>query len=193
MTAQHKERRERAEKILKEHGYGVVKDIADHEIGKAVSEHDNQRHGGKKTHLKLKHGGAAKGKTPEARLDRKPRAAGGRNKGHKEPKVSVNVINAGGKQPMPMPPAPMGAAPHAPMPMPPQAAPAGPPPMGGAPMPPHPMPPQGAMPGGMPQRPFKGGGPVRSKMEMPHLNGGAGGGLGRLEKAAAEAKRKKAV
>lgn len=185
------DRRERAQSILSKHGYGKMKGIA----AEAVHEHEDAEHGGKRTKLKLKDGGEAKGKEPPHRLDRKHRATGGRNKAHKEPKVSVNVINAGSKQqPMPMP-MPGGMGPKPPMPMPAPQAPAGPPPgamppkppMGGAPMP------GGMPPGGMPQRPFAKGGPVRSKMDIPHLTGGAGGGLGRLEKAAHEKSRKKAV
>ena len=118
----HEERRAKASSILSKHGYGKMKDIADHEIGKAVSQHDKQKHGGSKTKLHLATGGCATGGEPHSRLDRKPRAAGGRNKGHKEPHVAVNVINAGGKQPMPMPMA--GAMPpHPPMAPPPQAQP----------------------------------------------------------------------
>lgn len=180
------DRRKRATDILAHHGYGKMKSVADKEVRRGIGEHEKAEHSSKKTKLKLKDGGKAEGKEPKSRLDRKPRAAGGRNKGHKEPRVSVNVINAGGKQPMPM-----GAAPSAPMPppaaRPPMAPPAGaPPPQMGAGMPARPMP--GMMP--QQQRPFKGGGPVRSKGEHPHLEGGAGGGLGRLEKAAAQKKRK---
>lgn len=190
----HEERRAKAADILSQQGYGKMKDIADHEVAKAVGEHDKQMHGGKKTHLKLKDGGKAMGKEPMHRLDRKPRSAGGRNKSHKEPKVSVNVINAGGKQPMPVPMA-GSMAPHPPMPMPAPQVPAGPPPgvmaSGAPPMSARPMMPP---PGGMPQRPFKGGGPVRDKgNDIPHLEGGSGGGLGRLEKAAHEKTRRKAI
>lgn len=181
MMKNHSEdRRDRAVNVLAKAGYGAMKHLATD----AVHQHEDHDHKGeKKTKLKLANGGCASGGKPDARLDRKPRAAGGRNS-HKEPKVSVNVINAG-KQPVPVPMGgPMGA-----------------PPAGAAPMPPHPpmappgqpgMPPPGGMPGAMPQRPFKGGGPVRDKgNDMPHLEGGAGGGLGRLEKAAHEQKRKK--
>lgn len=195
MKDSHSElRRSLAKETLSKHGYGKMKEVADKEVRKGIGEHEKSEHGGKKTKLKLKDGGEAKGKAPKSRLDRKNRATGGRNKGHKDAKVKINILNAGGgKQPMPMsPPSAMGAAPHAPMPMPPPQAPAAPP-MGGAGAPPmgSGMPAR-PMPGMAPQqgRPFKGGGPVRSKGEHPHLEGGAGGGLGRLEKAAAQKKRK---
>ena len=83
-------------------------------------------------------------------------------------KTQVNVIVGGGnKQPMPVP------------------VPAGGPPPGAPPAPPPQMPPGGAPPMGMPTRPgMKRGGKV------PQFKGGAGGGLGRLEKAA-DAKKTK--
>ena len=188
MLAKHNaERRAKASEILSKHGYGKMKDM----VSKGISQHESHDHKGeKKTKLKLATGGAAKGEAPHNRMDRKPRAAGGRNKGHKEPHVSVNVINAGSKPPMAPPGGGMGAPmpPHPPMApqAPPMAAP--PPGMGAKP----PMPPQGMPPGGMPPRPFKAGGPVKNNtVDIPHLEGGAGGALGRLEKANHEAKRKK--
>lgn len=190
------ERRKHASGILSRNGYGNMKDLATD----AVHEHEAHMHkGDKKTKIKLSSGGEAKGKSPRHTLDRKPRAAGGRNKGHKEPRVAVNVINAG-KQPVPVPmpgagmggprpPAPM-AAPPAPMGPPPGANPmAAHPPMGG-PAPGMGMRPNGLHTGGRAKR--AGGGPVRDKDgDMPHLEGGAGGGLGRLEKAKHEEKRRK--
>lgn len=192
MKATHNDsRREKASNILKSAGYGAMKSLAT----SAVHQHEEHDHkDSKKTKIKLATGGCASGGEPKSRLDRKPRAHGGRNKGHKEPKVSVNVINAGGKQPMPVP-----AMPQKPPMMPPPQA---------TPMPPRPpMPPQGAAPmapQGMPQKPpgmmnaggrakRAAGGPVKNKMDMPHLEGGSGGGLGRLEKAEHESKRKKSA
>ena len=195
MHAKHNEqRRSKAADILSAHGYGKMKHLAT----EAVHEHEGHDHKGeKKTKLKLANGGCAMGGAPHARMDRKPRAAGGRNK-HKEPHVAVNVINAGKTPvPMPMPAGGMGTPPRPPMMPSPQAT----PPM--APQRPPMMPPQGApMAGGMPRPPMmnrggrlrrSGGGPVKNKtIEIPHLEGGSGGGLGRLEKGEAQAKRKSA-
>lgn len=196
MHAKHnEERRSKAANILSAHGYGKMKHLAT----EAVHDHEKNMHKGKKeTKLHLATGGCATGGAPHMRMDRKARAAGGRNK-HKEPHVAVNVINAGGKQPAPMPMPAGSMAMHPPMMPPPQAA----PPM--APQHPPMPPPQGAVPppGGMPQRPpmmnaggrlrRAGGGPVKNKtIEIPHLEGGSGGGLGRLEKAEAQSKRKSA-
>jgi hypothetical protein len=107
------------------------------------------------------------GMAPASRMDRAPRAAGGRTpKG----KTTVNVIVApqgGDKPPMPMA-MPTGAPAMAPKP---PMMPYGPPP--GA-MPPPGM---GAPPPGMMAR--KTGGRV-------NMDAGAGGGLGRLEKIKAE-------
>lgn len=190
MKSQHdQDRRDRAEDILSQNGYGKIKHLADQEVRKGIAEHEKHEHGGKKTSLKLASGGCAIGGKPADRLDRKPRAAGGRNK-HKESKVSVNVINAGGKQPMPVPvPAGAGAPmpPRPPVPMPAPAAPMGGAPAGGGmPVPRAPM-------GGMPMqgRPFNKGGPVKNRGEGLHMEAGAGSGLGRLEKESFEQKRKK--
>lgn len=186
MKSKHdQERREKASEILSKQGYGKMK----HLVEQGVHEHEDADHKGtKKTKLKLADGGCASGGSPMARLDRKSRAKGGRNKGHKEPKVSVNVINAG-KQPVPVPVQGGGMSPRPPM-----AAPQA--------MPPRPMPPQGAPPPPMQMKPpgmmnaggrakKSGGGPVASKgNDVPHLKGGSGGGLGRLEKSQHEKSRK---
>jgi hypothetical protein len=230
--------KDHAEKMR--HHAGKVSDRAQDEamIKKAIDQHDDQLHGGKKTRLKFKGGGHVEGTEKKARLDR---ASGGRTKGNH--KTVVNVVmpqshDSAGAPPM-MPP-------HPPM-MPPPGPPGGgaPPPggPGGAPppMPPHPPmgPPVGAgvpMPharggrakrasggragyawgGGMdsapamgqgapqmgaqpmqppmgqpmpPQAPAMGGQPMAPGMmgrkkggRVPDLDGGAGGGMGRLEK-----------
>ena len=86
-------------------------------------------------------------------------------------KTQVNVIVGGGKQPVPVPVPAGGGAP--------MGAPQGAPPM----MPPRGMPPGGPPPGAMPPQ----GMPPRPGMKrggkVPDFKGGAGGGLGRLEKA----------
>ena len=90
MLAKHNaERRAKASEILSKHGYCKMKDM----VSKGISQHESHDHKGeKKTKLKLATGGAAKGEAPHNRMDRKPRAAGGRNKHNKEPRVAVNVI-----------------------------------------------------------------------------------------------------
>lgn len=84
-------------------------------------------------------------------------------------KTQVNVIVGGGKQPVSVP-VPSNVPPSGGVPqVPPQLPPRGMPPSGA---------PMGAPPQGMPPRPgMKRGGKV------PQFKGGAGGGLGRLEKA----------
>lgn len=163
-------------------------------IREAINEHDDQLHGGKKTRLKLKDGGMAMGMEPKSRGDRKSR-------GKKPGKTIVNVVVGAEKPNAPMP-APM-MAPHPMMP-----PPAGVP----APMPPHPMMPPMAgrppMPGMPPQmakkggkvdsmrdpvkalEPFggtrlKAGGRARKVLKDYPIDDGAGGGMGRLEKAEA--------
>ena len=103
-------------------------------------------------------------------------ARGGATKG--KGKTTVNVIVAGGHGAQPAGGAPMGAMPPRPMP-PPGAMPPG----AGAP----PPPPGAGMPPGMPPRPpqmAKRGGAIKSTKGYP-ISDGAGGGEGRLEKAAA--------
>jgi hypothetical protein len=123
-------------------------------IKAAVHKHEEHDHPGKPL-TKLKKGGRAEGKKARHRLDREPRAAGGRNK-HGKGKTQVNVI-VGHQQPPP--PAPM-MAPH-PMPM---ARPPMPPPGAGGPPPGGPPPGLGAPPSGV-------GGPPRPPMAMANRGG----------------------
>lgn len=51
------------------------KKIADHEVKKAIHEHDEQLHDGRRTKLKLRDGGAAEGRASRRRLDRGGRRA----------------------------------------------------------------------------------------------------------------------
>lgn len=123
--------------------------------------------------------GKVDGKVSKNRLDKLAR--GGKAKGHKA-KTQVNVMVQPGQQKVPVPVAvktPVPIAPNGVNPMP-----AGPG-MGGAPV--------AGMPG---QNPMKKGGKVkRHKRAMggkvPHMDAGAGGGLGRLEKAKDAAKKPK--
>lgn len=152
----------RAQEILKSAGYKDGGDVKQDKklVEKAVHQHEAHDHKGeKKTKLKLKEGGHVKGEKTASRLDKMAR--GGKAKHHKgDAKTKVNVIVApsAGAAPMPMP--------HpAPRPM----------PMASAPMP-APMPSAPMNKGGK-TKAFKNGG------EVP-MEYGAGGGKGRLEKAA---------
>jgi len=140
-------------------GKGVTLGEVEGKIKKAFTEHDKQLHGGAKTKLKFKSGGAVPGFAAGGRLDKPSRSHKG--KGHA--KTTVNVVVAGGHGPAPAP---------APMPVPvPQR-----PPMGGAPVPGGAIPPGAAAGAPMPMM-RKRGGVVGKEYEA-----GAGSGEGREEK-----------
>lgn len=166
-----------------------------HQIEHGISEHEDQLHGGKHARLHLKDGGLAAGGMPRPRSDRKARSG---KKGH----TTVNVVVGGHDKPS-MPPImlPPGGPPGGPpMPPPLMAGPPGggmPPGLAGAGGPPIPGQARGGRTGykrgggvkvdsgrdkikGLPDGQFKKGG--RTKMESD-FEGGAGGGLGRMEKA----------
>lgn len=193
MSERHK--RKNARKMLTGAGYKSGGHLASEKkmIGEAIREHDDQQHGGKKTRLRLRDGGCADGGMPKARADRKGRGMKG-GKAH----TTVNVVVAGhpgggGGQPVPVP------VPK-PIPVPVNAGAGGPPmPPGGGGMPgAGPMPPPGLKrggrakapkidsqrdtKGGMPAGHFKNGGKTKGKFPVP-MEEGAGGGLGRIQKA----------
>lgn len=162
----------KAKAYLSRCGYkkgGAVKE----DVKKGVHEHEKHLHKGEKeTKLKLKSGGRAEGRKAEAHLGKYAR--GGATKA-KKGGTTVNVVIApsGQQSPQKVPvpvPAPGGGG------MPPPRPPMGGPPPGGAMMPP---PGGGGMP---PHPPMKRGGAIK-KIGMVKMEAGAGGGLGRLEKA----------
>ncbi len=159
-------RHENAKRIMKAAGYakgGAIKGAGnvDNQDSEYNDPHD-KKIAKELDEPKGKKSGYAADGAPKKRLDKPSRVAkpvqlarGGATK--KAGKTQVNVIVAGHGAPQGG--APMGAAPA---PMPPRPA-----------MPPQGMPPAGAMP---PRPGMKKGGAV-------HMTAGAGGGLGRLEKA----------
>lgn len=158
------------------HGGDAEKKIADREVEKAINEHDAQLHGGRKTKLKLKAGGEVEGEHGRKRLDRpsrhrEHRADGGGVKGKGEKGTHVNVIIApptGGMRP----PTPMGMGALPQRPVVPAVAPSRPPM----------APPPGAMGAGPMGQRAAGGRAGRARGGKVKEEGGAGGGLGRLEK-----------
>jgi len=166
-------RKQHAEKV-RAYG-GEVSDRQQDEkmIKRAIGEHEAHDHKGeKKTKLHFASGGHVEGDEAPMRPDRQRRASGGATKGgHSTKGTHVNVIVAPRGEPSgPQRPGlgmapPPGMMPHPMMPPPPPGQPMGMPPGAGG----------GGMPPGMGAKPFKRGGGVK-------LEGGAGGGLGRLEK-----------
>lgn len=154
-----KHRQENAKRIMKNAGYSKEKG-EDDEASEYSDPHDKKL-AKALAPSKAKKSGYVNGGAPKKRLDKPSRVAapvqlarGGAAK-HKGGKTQVNVIitGKGGQEPAPAP----------------MAAPV---------MPPRPaMPPQGMPPAAMPPHPgMKSGGAVK-------MTAGAGGGLGRLEKA----------
>lgn len=176
--------RDHSAKVGKFASGGQVSDGAEDKklVAKGIGQHESHDHqGSKPTKLKLKEGGDVEGEPSAPRLDRK--SSGGAAKGKKSGN-HVNVIIAPpAKDSAPPMPPPMMPPPHPPMAGPPPGPPPGPPgapPPGamGPPKPPMGPPPgMGGPPPGMPMRASGG--------RVPHLTGGAGGGEGRMEKAAA--------
>lgn len=194
--------RERGGRMLRESGYETPSDKAAdiHRITKAIDQHDQQLHGGKKTrlHLGRKRGGSVPGEEPMERPDRRARG-GSTGKGKGKGKTVINIHAGGGEQGNPQremmahqagiqqgaalgaraaaarmaPPgagAPMAGGP----PRPPMAM----PPPGGAPGPGAPgMPPPGAMPP-RPMMPPGGGGPMARGGAMMHRRDERGRFLG---------------
>lgn len=141
-----------------------------HDVSEAVHEHEGALHSkDPKTRIKLKDGGYAHGGVTKPRGDKKTRGG----KGH----TTVNVVMANHPHPKPQPvpvPVPMGG-------------PGGPPPGMGPGGPPG-MPPPGMAGAGGPPPPMASGGRAYKKggrIKGYPIDDGAGGGEGRLEKAAA--------
>lgn len=157
--------RDRAKQLLR----GVPS--AANDVRSGVAQHERAMHPSKTpTKLKLASGGVAEGAPACARMDRAPRARGGKaGKGKKATHVNV-VVNAGQQTPdMPLGGLAAGAPP---------GLPPGPPVM----PPPPPIPPK-------PMGPMLGGPPMGGPMPMPMrarggkvYDAGAYSGEGRLEK-----------
>ncbi len=173
MTEMKNHRRERAAEMMKKCGYASGGAVSERDEGEPDMDTRSQRQG-------KKHGGSVKahGEKAKKRLDRPKRYASGGAiddipKDKKGAKTQVNIIIAGkdGAPAAPMPvPVPVGGPPAPPM-----GTPAGPP-----------MTPPPGMPMGR-----KHGGSVMPKNPPYPIDDGAGGGLGRLEKAAAARKTHK--
>lgn len=169
-------------------------------IERAISQHDSQLHGGKKTRLHLKDGGCAEGSASASRLDRPGRARGGispfggggkkKSKSGKGNTVNVIVASGGGEKerPVPIPVPAAGPPPRPPMPPPGPMGPGGPPggpPMGGPPGAGGPPIPPRPIPGGVPMR-ADGGAAEAAKAHgkelAVHMKAGASSGMGRIAK-----------
>lgn len=163
--ASHHKPHQKAREMIRRTGYAVGgRPLSDEQqdremIAKAIHKHEKHDHPGKPM-TKLKTGGSVEGEHSSARLDKAAR--GGRMKGSKGKKghTTVNVVVGQGKEPVPVP-VPVGGPKIMP--------PVGMPPAGGMPVPP--------MGAGVPGQP-----PTMKKGGRIHMEYGAGGGKGRLEK-----------
>lgn len=194
-------KRKKARSMLSKAGYAKVGGHMkgdDEKIATGVHEHESAMHPGKKkTPIRLRDGGVAEGSEPKPRADRMSRGGHAKHKGKGHTTVNV-MVGSGHPQPVPVP------VPK-PVPVPVNAGAGGPPGAGPMPMPPGGVPdpnapPMGLKTGGRAKKDkidsqrspikgisdgqFKKGGRTRSKYTAP-MEDGAGGGLGRLEKAKA--------
>lgn len=194
--AQHRERAHemRSEKMarLKRSAGGSADEREDKAmIEKAIRQHEAHDHKGEKpTAIRLREGGAVDGKKAKPRADRKARGGATGKKGHTN---IVIVAPQGQGQPQGGRPVPVPVPVPHPVPVPVGPGAGGPPPvMAGRPMP-GPMGAPGGMPGGMPMKPpgmaNRGGRQMHKarggsvNKPMVEMDAGAGGGLGRIEKA----------
>ena len=171
-------------KVLKSAGYARGGDAEQDKkmIKKAIDEHDAQLHGGKKTHLKLKHGGMIEGKKTEKRADKYARGGSVARGKHTTTHVNVNLAASEADKKEAFQKGAMTGATMAAQKM------GGPRPGAGAPMQaraPMPPPAPGGVPagGGVPPTMQKRGGRTYAQGgKVPKMEFGAGGGKGRLEK-----------
>lgn len=166
----------KAHKMMRGAGYGVKRSMGGlskaeksepatkGQIVKAIDQHDDQLHHGKRTTVKLKSGGVAAEEKSAHRPDKKPRLASGGKSG-RGAHTKINIMVAPGKSDSPAAPMslPSPAMPAPQMPPRPPIAPGIAPPM---------------MSPGMKPPNMKAGG----RMKPGHYEAGAGSGVGREEK-----------